>query len=298
MGMKEMANFKFIVNPVAARGKAVTIGNKLNELCKAKGLDFELEFTKKRKQATELAFEAADKFECIVAVGGDGTINEIVNGIVGKNVKLGIIPVGSGNDFVKAINIPLKLNAALDTLLALNTSFVDVGKAGTVYFQNGLGIGFDAWVVEESLKVTKLRGNAIYLYSVLRTIYGYQAPFMHCSYDNQMREEKLFMISVGNGTSMGGGFKLTPFAKLDDGLLDLTIIKDLTKWEIYQNLISVYFGKHTRMPQVTIGRTKKLQIESEEGFAAHVDGELLSLNIKSLEITIIPKSLEIIIPKL
>jgi YegS/Rv2252/BmrU family lipid kinase len=293
-----MANFKFIVNPAAARGKADKIGYKLNELCAAKGLDFDLEFTKKRGQATDLAHEAANKYECIVAVGGDGTVNEIVNGIVGKKVKLGIIPVGSGNDFVKALNIPLKLNAALDTLVALKTRFVDVGKAGTVYFHNGLGIGFDAWVVEESFKVKKLRGNAIYLYSVLRTIYGYRAPYMHCCYDNHTREEKLFMISVGNGTSMGGGFKLTPFAQLDDGLLDLTIIKDLTKWEIYQNLISVYFGKHTQMPQVTVGRTKKLEIESEEGFAAHVDGELLSLNIKSLEITIVPKSLEIVIPKL
>lgn len=293
-----MANFKFIVNPAAARGKAAKIGKKLNELCKVKGLDFELEFTKKQGQATDLAHAAADKFECIVAVGGDGTVNEIVNGIVGKNVKFGIIPVGTGNDFVNAIGIPLKLNVALDSLLLLNTKLVDVGKAGSVYFQNGLGIGFDAWVVEESFKVKKLRGKAIYLYSVLKTIYGYQAPFMHCSYDSHTREEKLFMISVGNGTSMGGGFKLTPFAQLDDGLLDLTIIKDLTKWEIYQNLISVYFGKHTQMPQVTIGRTKKLEIESEEGFAAHVDGELLSLNIKSLEITIVPKSLEIVIPKL
>lgn len=293
-----MGNFKFIVNPAAARGKSAKIAKKLNHLCQARGVDFDMVYTSKRGEATELAREAAGQFECIVAVGGDGTVNEVVNGIVGCQVKFGIIPIGSGNDFVKAIHIPLKLEAALDTLTALNTRWVDVGRAGSVYFQNGLGIGFDAWVVQESFKVKRLRGNAIYLYSVIKTIYGYQAPYMQLRYDDIKRQEKIFMITVGNGTSLGGGFKLTPFALLDDGLLDLTIIQDLKKWEIYQNLASVYFGKHTRMPQVTTARTKTVKIDCDQGFAAHVDGELLSLNIKTLEVTIVPKALEIVVPKI
>jgi diacylglycerol kinase (ATP) len=293
-----MGNFKFIVNPAAARGKSAKVAKKLKHLCQSNAIDYDIVYTSKRGEATELAREATVQFECIVAVGGDGTINEVVNGLVGSNVKFGIIPIGSGNDFAKAIHIPLKLNSAFNSLMALNTRPVDVGKAGNMYFQNGLGIGFDAWVVQESFKVKRLRGNAIYLYSVFKTIYGYQAPEMEIRYDDVNRQEKIFMISVGNGTSMGGGFKLTPFALLDDGLLDLTIIKDLTKWEIYQNLASVYVGKHTRMPQVTTGRTKTLKIDCDQGFAAHVDGELLSLNIKTLEVTIVPKALEIVVPKL
>ena len=293
-----MGKFKFIVNPAAARGKSAKLAKKLDHMCREKQIDFDMEFTSSRGEATELARRAVSQFEYIVAVGGDGTVNEVVNGIIGSSAKLGIIPIGSGNDFVKALHIPLKLDIALDTLIACNTRRVDVGKAGDIYFHNGLGIGFDAWVVQESFKVKRLRGNAIYLYSVFKTIYGYQAPYMQFSYENDRRQEKIFMITVGNGTSLGGGFKLTPFAVLDDGLLDLTIIKDLTKWEIYQNLASVYFGKHTRMPQVTIGRTKSLKIDCDQGFAAHVDGELLSLNIKTLEVTIVPKALEIVVPEI
>jgi diacylglycerol kinase (ATP) len=103
------------------------------------------------------------------------------------------------------------------------------------------------------------------------------------------------MITAGNGTSLGGGFKLTPNAIVDDGLLDLNIIRNLNKWEIYRNLFGVFSGKHIHMPQVTTDRTKKLLIESEEGFAAHIDGELLSLNLKSLDVELLPRAMEVVV---
>jgi YegS/Rv2252/BmrU family lipid kinase len=297
LGISDLANFKFIVNPAAARGKCAQVGEALTNLCQERGMDFDIQFTNGPQEAIEIAQNATENFECIVAVGGDGTVHEVVNGIMGKKVKFGILPVGTGNDFIKATGIPLRIVAALDTVLALNTRKIDVGKAGDLYFPNGFGIGFDAWVVQASLNVRKLRGKAIYLYSVLKTIYNYKTPVMHYNYDDVDHEGRIFMLTVGNGTSLGGGFKLTPFAQVDDGLLDLTIIRDLKKWEIYQNLIGVYFGKHVNLPQVKVGKTKKIKIESNEGFAAHADGELLSLNIRSLEISIVPKSLELIVPK-
>jgi diacylglycerol kinase (ATP) len=104
------------------------------------------------------------------------------------------------------------------------------------------------------------------------------------------------MITAGNGTSLGGGFKLTPNAVIDDGLLDLNIITDLTKIKIFRNLIGVYSGNHIYMPEVTTDRTTDLLIESEEGFAAHVDGELLGLDLKKLEVHIVPKALRVIVP--
>ncbi|TFG95295.1 MAG: diacylglycerol kinase family lipid kinase [Calditrichales bacterium] len=290
-----MANYKIIVNPAASRGKCAGVTQKLESLCKERSLDFEMVFTAKAGDATEMAFGAKNEFECVVAVGGDGTINEVANGLIGGTAKLGIIPVGTGNDFIRAVNIPHNLARAVKCLENLNTQKIDVGKAGERYFLNGLGIGFDAWVVQETLNIKNLRGTAVYLYAVLKTIYTYVAPKIKISFNGTTREENLFMITAGNGTSLGGGFKLTPNAKVDDGLLDLNIVRNLKKWEIYQNLIGVYAGNHVNLPQVTTARTDWMRVDSEEGFAAHVDGELLSLNLKSLDIQLLPKALEVVV---
>lgn len=290
-----MTSYKFIVNPTASSGKCARIADQLEKICQSLKMDFDMDFTQKPGDAIDLAQSAREKFECVVAVGGDGTINEVVNGLMGGKAKLGVIPAGTGNDFIKAVSIPLKLDHAIGNLIGMNTQKIDIGIAGDRYFCNGLGIGFDAWVVQESLNVKKLRGKAIYLYSVLKTINSYQPPLIRLTYNKVVREEKLYMVTVGNGISLGGGFKLTPNAIIDDGLFDLTIIRNLKYWEIYKNLISVFPGKHIYLEQVTTDRTDCLKIESEEGFASHMDGELLSLNIQALDIRILPGALEVVV---
>ena len=290
-----MASYYFIVNPAAARGKAARVGQRVDEICQERKVDFQMVSTEKAGDATELAAAARDKYDCVVAVGGDGTINEVVNGLIGGSSKLGIVPVGSGNDFIRALEHPKNLIKAIDILLALKTREIDIGKAGERYFQNGLGIGFDPWVVQETMKVHRLRGTAIYLYSVLKTIYSYHPPLVRLSYNDVSREERFYIITVGNGISLGGGFKLTPNAILDDGLFDLNIIRNLKKWEIYQNLLSVFAGKHIHLKQVTTDRTDKLTLKSDEGFAAHVDGELVSLKLNSLNVKILPKALQVVV---
>lgn len=291
-----MPNFKFIVNPAAARGKCAKIGEKLESYCKSNGIDFHLEYTKKPGEATSIANCSVKNFECIVAVGGDGTINEVVNGMIDSKIKLGLIPAGCGNDLVRTLKFPNGLSQILDVLFSLKTRLIDIGKAGNTYFHNGLGIGFDAWVVQETLRIQKLRGHFLYFYSILKTIYKYKSPFIQLSYGNSKREERIFMINAGNGIYMGGGLKLTPEAEIDDGLLDINIIEDLTKLEVIQNLLSVYRGTHTQLPQVTTNKIEQMVIESEEGFAMHVDGELISTDEKSLEVSIVPKAIEVIVP--
>jgi len=291
-----MSAIMFIVNPRAARGKAATVAEILRDRCRNLKLDFDIVFTKNPGHATELAAQGAEKFDTVVVVGGDGSVNEVVNGVVGTSAKFGIIPVGSGNDFVRVLGIPLSMNDALDTVCRGHTRLIDLATAGSRYFNNGLGIGFDAWVVQESFSIKYLRGNLIYLTAVLKTVYKYKSPQMRLTYNDVIRDEKLFMITVGNGTSLGGGFKLTPNALVDDGLLDLNIICDLTKLKVFRNLIGVYSGNHIHLPEVTTDRTTDLVIESEQGFAAHVDGELLALDLKKLEVHIVPKSLEVIVP--
>jgi diacylglycerol kinase (ATP) len=290
-----MPNYKIIINPAASKGKCRQRAGEVKAFCDDNSLDYELVYTKKPGDAQILASDAREKFECVVAVGGDGTINEVVNGLIGSNAKLGIIPIGSGNDFIRAIDIPSKINDALNNLLKMNTQWIDIGRADDRYFQNGLGIGFDAWVVNRILDIKKLGGTAMYLYAVLQTIYTYKPPTVQLSYNDVNRTEKFYLITIGNGISLGGGFKLTPDAIIDDGLFDLNIIRNLNKIEIYQNLIGVFSGKHVHLPQVTMDRSDHVKIESEQGFAAHVDGELLSLNLNSLDVKLVPKAIEVVV---
>ncbi len=212
------------------------------------------------------------------------------------NVNVGIIPVGTGNDFVRAAQVPIQPHSALDTIVAGYTKQIDVGKMDNRIFHNGVGIGFDAWVVNESLNIKKLRGHAVYLYAIFKTLKNYKAPLMEVKYNDKSIIQKLFLITVGNGTSLGGGIKLTPFAQIDDGLLDLNIIQDVNKLKILQNLVKAYSGEHVNMPQVTVDKCKSIVVRSEDGLAVHADGELISCNMKEIKIHIIPKAIKFVVP--
>lgn len=292
-----MPNYKFIVNPTASRGKGSSMGKWLEEECKKRNMDFNLQYTKCPGDASEIAAKATKDFEYIIAVGGDGTLQEVINGLIEIDTKVGIIPVGTGNDFVRAANIPIQRKDALDTLIEGNTKSIDVGKIGDRIFHNGVGIGFDAWVVNESLKIKKLRGRILYLYAIIKALKAYNAPLMELHFNNKSIVQKLFLVTVANGISLGGGIKLTPFAQIDDGLLDLNIIQDVNKFKILQNLVKAYSGEHVNMPEVTIDTCKSIVLKSDDGLAVHADGELISCNLKEVNIHILPKAIEFVVPK-
>ena len=150
-----MSNYKFIVNPAASRGKGKSMGKWLEEECPKRNLDFDLQYTTRPVEASEIASNSSSDFENIIAVGGDGTLQEVINGLMDMDVNVGIIQVGTGNDFVRAAQVPIRPQNALDTIIAGHTKQIDVGKMDNRVFHNGVGIGFDAWVVNESLKIKK-----------------------------------------------------------------------------------------------------------------------------------------------
>lgn len=287
-------NYCFIVNPASGRGKGLGVGRELEERLQYLNLDYQVLYTKAPGHAIELAQTAKEKFECVVAVGGDGTLNEVVNGLGQSGCTLGLLPVGSGNDFARAVSLETKLDVALNKLLRGRIRAVDLGKVNERYFHNGVGVGFDAHVVHTSLKVKRLRGNAIYLYSVLRTLFKYRPVSLAMEFNNQTHTSDYFMITVGNGMSLGGGFLLTPDAQIDDGLFDLCLIQNMPMPSVLRNLLKVYSGKHKEDPRVEIVRTENLKIRSREPFAVHVDGELLGMDLTALNVEIIPKALNVI----
>jgi len=181
-----MSNYKFIVNPTASRGKGIFMGKWLEKECPKRKLDFDIQYTTQPGEATDIAAESINNFKSIVAVGGDGTLQEVVNGLMESDVNIGVIPVGTGNDFIRVVNIPNQPDQALNIVIEGYTRKIDVGKINNRIFHNAVGIGFDAWAVHESLKIKKLRGHAVYLYAILKTILTYKAPVMELSYNDKI----------------------------------------------------------------------------------------------------------------
>ena len=286
--------FALIFNPLAGRGKAKGIENKLKVRLEQKIGVFEFFRTEFSGHAEQIAKKIKENFDVLIAAGGDGTIHEIVNGMLGGSAALGIIPIGSGNDFIKTLFIPKHLDRAIEVIIKNCRKKMDIGLINDRYFANGVGVGFDAWVVKESQKVKYLRGFLIYLYAVLKTLISYQKETITLAIEGRTEIRDIYLSAFGNGRAMGGGFFLTPEAQIDDGKLDLCIIDPLKKWEVIWHLPKVLKGKHLAMPQVQSLRSNKIEIFSEEGIALHADGELLGLNLKEIKISILPRALEVI----
>ncbi len=275
----------FILNPMAGRGKALALEKALKARAARKMPGALFLRTQSRGHAIRLAKEQSRKNDTVVAVGGDGTIHEVVNGLMGGTAALGIVPVGTGNDLVQALNIPFDIDECLELIMANNPRPVDVGQVNERYFINGLGVGFDAWVVKKSFSVKKLRGNLVYLYAVLATLKSYSHSILNIRMNDTEKTESLFMLTVGNGPSLGGGFRLTPEARLDDGCFDICMIGKMSRPAVLKNLLRVYSGTHVKDPRVTMDRCRAIRIHSAQPFAAHADGEELGYDLTELNIT-------------
>ena len=286
--------YHFILNPAAGRGATRKYEQHLLKLCKEHFIDFHLYKTEIPGHAVEIVKNVATKDSIIVAVGGDGTVHEVVNGIMESDSTLGIIPLGSGNDFIKMLNLPLDLKSAIEVIKNKKIMMVDVGKVNDKFFPNGLGVGFDSVVVMETSKTKFAKGFFIYLFAVFRAMWHYQNKKITLHLNGKIETRNIFMINVGNGKVLGGGFRLTPDAEIDDGQLDVCLFKPLTKGEILKNLPKAISGKHIHLPQVEMYKTTQLLIEAEDGVPVHADGELLSTNLKKVEIQVVPKSLKVI----
>ena len=291
-----MKKYKLIANPAAGRGKANAAVLQVVELFKAKGASFDLELTTAPRQAAEIARKALKEFDVIVAVGGDGTVNEIVPGMLFSTKPLGIIPSGSGNDFIKSLGIPNNIEKAVDIVLKGGTRIIDAGKINGMYFANGVGIGFDAAVNRASYEMNhSKRGLWLYVCALVRTLGKYKPVPVRITINGGIMEETPFLLTIGNGTTCGGGFKLTPHARVDDGLLDVTIVKPLGIPTLLWHLPKVFLGTIDKVTNYArLMRTSRLSVASVHPVPVHVDGEVFPGDGKELEIEIVPGALTVI----
>ena len=302
--------YYIIVNPTSGHGLGGKSIQHIESSLSEYGLDFTLVQTERMWHAADLAAGAArDGYDVIVCASGDGTVNEAINGIMrarkdGHNKSaFAVLGIGTGNDFAGGTGIPTNLNDGLKALKKNKRKNIDIGlvKGGDYpegrYFGNGIGVGFDAAVGNEAVKVRWTRGLLAYLIGVIKTVFLYYNPAqVEIILDgNETIHQVSLMISVMNGRRMGGGFQMAPESLPDDGLFDLCIAETASKGRILQMIPYFIKGTQAALPEIQMKRAKTVSIKSlDRTFPAHADGEFICLNGSHLTLELLPKELEIV----
>jgi len=298
---------KIILNPMADMRNAWRVANDLRPIISRHG-NADWSGTVYPTHAAELAQQAGEQgYEMIVAIGGDGTVHEVINGIMrlpeGKRPALGVVPVGSGNDFAHAIGVSMRSDLALEHALGGIPSPIDVGvltddKGNREYFDNTLGIGFDAVVTIRSHRLPIVRGFLMYLTAVIQTILlNHDPALMQIDADGKTWEQRNLLLTMCNGPREGGGFLIAPDAKPDDGILHYTIIRSVSRLMMFRLVPEVMRGTHGKFAPVTLGSCRKLSLVADRALYIHADGEIYSSfgsNLRKLSIEVLPGALQVV----
>jgi diacylglycerol kinase (ATP) len=299
-----------IVNPISGHGLGEKSIPQIESSLRESGLDFTLVRTERVWHAADLAESAArEGYDVIVCASGDGTVNESINGMMSakkagfNHAAFAVLGIGTGNDFAGGTGIPTNLDDGLKSLKENKRKKIDLGfvKGGYYpegrYFGNGIGVGFDAAVGNEAIKVRWTRGLPAYLIGALKTVFLYYDP-AHVEIvldDKETISQVSLMISVMNGKRMGGGFKMAPESQPDDGFFDLCIAETASKRRIFGLIPHFLRGTQMTQPEVKMRRAKKVSIRSlDKTFPAHADGEFICLEGTDLTLELLPLEMEII----
>jgi YegS/Rv2252/BmrU family lipid kinase len=299
-------NVKLILNPNADMGNAWKLASDLRPVVEEFG-GADWAGTVYPTHAIELATQAADEgYELIIAAGGDGTIQEVINGLITvpkKNrPRLGVVPLGSGNDFAFASGVPANPTEAMQQIFRGESHFVDIGVIETEsgrrrYWDNTLGIGFDATVTIRTHTLPLLRGFLMYLTAVLQTIaLNHEAPMMRFTTDDENWESRTMMMVICNGPREGGGFLVGPEAKNNDGIFHYAAIKKVSRPMMLRLVPEVMNGTHGKFEQIRMGTLRKIEIQSETPLRIHLDGETFAgfgTAVRRLKAEIIPDAIEV-----
>jgi YegS/Rv2252/BmrU family lipid kinase len=292
--MQHKKRIRFIVNPFSGLGKQKTFKALAAQELDKSIWSWEVVFTKYPGHATILSTEAVGHFDIVVAVGGDGTINEVGSGIIGTDVIMGIIPAGSGNGLARHLNIPLKVNRALQMFNQYNVQPIDAIRFHNKYSLNVSGVGFDGHI-SHLFAHAKQRGPLGYLRLITTEFSKYKSKNYRLVIDGVPYEREAFLISFANSSQYGNNVHIAPGAKIDDGWIDVCIIRDFPKLEAPALLLSLFDRTidQSKYDEIILGR--HITIESDEPLMPHVDGEPLEHN-GSLNIEMIPLAIKMMVP--
>jgi len=298
---------KIILNPMADMGNAWRVARDLRSITEQHG-GVDWSGTVYPGHAIQLAQQAGEQgYDMVIAMGGDGTVHEVINGLMKvpeeKRPILGIVPVGSGNDFAHGINVSRTPTEALTHALDGEASTVDLGlmtdeHGRKEYFDNTLGIGFGAVVTIRSHQLPVVRGFLMYLTAVIQTIILDHNPMaMQIETDDQKWQQSVIYLVICNGPREGGGFLIAPEAKIDDGLFHYAMITNVSRAMMFRIVPEVMKGTHGRFKQVRMGTCKKFTLSADRPLYIHADGEVFTgpgTDLRKVSFEILPSALKVV----
>ncbi len=288
----------FIINPIAGKGKGLMIETEIQSYFNQKNVEFETFLTESIGHATEITNQVLTKNpDIIVACGGDGTINEVAQALVGSNVALGIIPIGSGNGLAANLHIPKTTEKAFETILNAKINKIDAGKINENYFFSNMGLGIDADVINNYAQ-TKTRNFLGYVTASTKAIFNFQPKKFNIELDNEHTlDDDFYFVFCSNSNEAGYGISFSPNAKLNDGKLDFLAVKKLNFIQQIQFSANVLGKRIEKMKQAKVLQVNSVKFNSKQTKTiAQVDGEAVIFNQNSIEVSIIPNALNVIVP--
>ncbi len=304
--------YKIIANPTAAKGESIRALPLLERELKRRGLAYDVVVTRNPWHAADLAQQAVvTGYDVVVAAGGDGTVNEVMNGLILARdaglgeAALGVAPIGRGNDFAFGMGISQRVRVMVDVLAANERRIIDVGRIsgglypGGRYFGNGVGIGLDASVNFVAASKKKMAGFAANLSAVLQTIaFDFSIPKVEITLDDRITfSQAALLISVMNGQRLGGGFYLAPGNRPDDGQFVVTIVNQISRARALTILPSLFNGSHLRHPEINSRLCHKVSVLALEGcLPVHADGEVIGVQTREVTVELFPAKIELVAP--
>jgi len=283
----------FIVNPISGGKKKDGVPELIEKYMDPAIYKPVIVFSDGVSHARQIAKEAVNKFDLIVAVGGDGTVNEIASAVVGTETIFGIIPFGSGNGLSRFLNIPMDTEQAIKSLITGHVETIDSAKLNGRSFFNMAGMGFDAHI-SEVFSHTKKRGFITYIKSSIQEVTKYKPQHYHLEIDGKTYERDAFMLSFANSSQYGNNAHISPKASVQDGLLDVCVIKMFPLWRFFEMGIRMLNKTADKTKYVEIIRGKNIVVKRNGPGPVHLDGEPKIIN-GDITIEVVPHSLKIIV---
>ena len=296
-------SWTLIANPVSGRGRALRVVPELVERLQSGGVQAAVSWTQGPDDAEALARQAVEQGAArVVACGGDGTVHQAINGIMaaggpGSPVPLGIVPLGRCNDLSTALGVPRSVQGAAETLLGGRPRVIDLAHTAGRYFSTVATLGFDSAVTEYvatgSFPLFR-RGTIAYFYAVLVKLLRYRDVSVSLRGESWEYQGPIFLAATGNTTTYGGRFRIVPAAVVDDGLLDVCLVRSAPRWEVLLTLPRLFTGSHVRHPKVSIRQARRMEIESAAPLSIWADGERVASTPTVIEVA--PKALSVMVP--
>jgi diacylglycerol kinase (ATP) len=298
-----------ILNPSAGSGHALKEWPKIRAAFNEHGFNYHRMTTEGPGEAIRFSMSAAQEgYDVVVAVGGDGTAHEVINGLmqvrdeVESLPALGLIGVGRGNDFAHAVGVPVEINSAVRTLVKDQRRTIDIGHVeggyypGGRFFGNCVGVGFDAVGTIEAAKLPRLGGFLSFFIAVIKTIFLYhRGPLIELHHNGEVLKQRILMVSIMNGQRLGGGFWMAPQSAPDDGIFDICVVRQVPRRRVLTLVPHFLRGTQASQPEVLSLRASDIEVFALEGsLPAQTDGEILSIDDTHLKIALLPRALSVV----